>query len=147
MDKTLTFSNAVALFLFNNVPIAGIGDVAGLLGSSADGSFYLSLYTASPGADGLQDDNEAAYTNYIRIAIARTAVGWNVVGGSASNAGQALWAVAGSTGEELTHWGVGTAPSGPGYLLGSARLPGVPLVVTAGEAPNADAGALKWGES
>ena len=147
MNKTLTFSNAIAKMLFNNVAIAGIGDVAGILGSAVDGVLYLSLHTASPGSDGLQDVNEAAYTNYVRIAVARTVSGWVVVGGTASNAAQALWASAGSAGEEITHWGVGTTVSGSTYLLASDRLPGPALVTVVGQSPQADIGALKWSES
>lgn len=147
MNKTLTFRNAIAKLLFNNVDIAGIGDAGGLLGSVVDGVFYLSLHTASPGSDGLQDVNEAAYTNYVRIALARTVSGWDVVGGTASNAVQALWASPGSAGEEISHWGIGTTASGAGYLLGSGRLPGPPLIVIVGQAPSADVGALKWSES
>ena len=148
MDKTNTFSNAMAQLLFNNVDIALIGDAAGILGSAADGLFYLSLHTASPGkTGGLQNANEAAYTNYLRIAIARTVSGWDVVGGTASNASQALWASAGTAGEVITHWGVGTAASGDGYLLGSDKLPGLGLTTVIGQQPSADAGALKWSES
>ena len=147
MNKTLTFRNAIAKLLFNNVAITGIGDAAGLLGSAVAGVFYLSLHTASPGSDGLQNANEAAYTNYVRIALARTVSGWTVVGGTASNAIQALWASAGSAGEEITHWGIGTTASGATYLLGSGKLPGPPLVTVVGQQPQADVGALKWSES
>ncbi len=147
MNKTLTFSNAIAKMLFNNVAIAGIGDAGGLLGSAVDGVFYLSLHTASPGSDGLQDANEVTYTNYVRIALARTVSGWDVVGGTASNAVQALWASPGSAGEKISHWGVGTDAAGAGYLLGSGKLPETPLTVVVGQPPSADVGALKWSES
>ncbi len=147
MDKTLTFRNAIAKLLFNNVDIALIGDAAGILGSTVGGVFYLSLHTASPGSDGLQNVNEATYTNYVRIAIARTVSGWTVVGRTASNAIQALWASAATGGEVITHWGIGTAASGATYLLASDRLPGLGLTVVVGQQPQAAIGALKWSES
>lgn len=147
MSKTLTFRNDLLQHLFNNVPLAGIGDAGGLLGSAADGAFYLSLHTASPGKDGDQEANEAAYTSYVRIAVARTAGGFTVVGDRVSNAAQALWAAATGGDEDITHWGVGTSLSGAGYLLASGKFPGAPLHVESSIRPQADAGALGWTET
>ena len=63
--------------LLNNTTIAGIGDVTGLVGSSADGNLYLSLHTADP-AGGNQTTNEAAYASYDRVAVARDGTQWTI---------------------------------------------------------------------
>ncbi len=144
MSTTTTFKNDSLLHLFNNAPLAGIGDIDGLLGSAVPGFFHLSLHTSSPGLDGLQTANEAAYTSYLRIAVVRNSGGWTVVGPQVSNTVQALWALATGGDELITHWGVGTDLAGAGYLLASGTFPGAPLRVIAGIRPQADAGALKW---
>lgn len=144
MSTTTTFRNDWLKLLFNNDAFAGIGDAGGLLPSAADGVFYLSLHTSSPGKDGLQTDNEAAYTSYLRIVVARTTGGWTVLGDVVSNTAQALWASATGGDEKITHWGVGTDAAGDGYLLASGAFPGAPLRVISGIQPQADAGALTW---
>ena len=42
------------------------------------------LHTASPGAGGNQSTSEAAYTGYLRVAMARTSSGFTVSGNSAT---------------------------------------------------------------
>lgn len=64
--------------LFVNSNAANIGDATGLRGSSTAGSLYVSLHTADPGATGDQTTNEASYTSYARVAVARTSGGWTV---------------------------------------------------------------------
>ncbi len=86
-------------------------------------NLYLSLHNANPGGAGSQTTNETAYTNYARLAVARTAGGWTVTTGSGttlSNAGNAAasnFAQCGATGDSLTHWGLGLSSSGAGTLL------------------------------
>lgn len=99
------------------------GGCSSLLGSSADGNLYLSLHTADPGEDGDQTTDEAAYTNYARVAVPRTAAGWDVTNGVASLVSTASFPQAGATTPELiTHIGIGTAASGAGKLLWSGAL-------------------------
>lgn len=64
--------------VFNNANAANIGDSTGLRGSSTAGSLYVSLHTADPGAGGNQTTNEAAYTSYARVAVARSSAGWTI---------------------------------------------------------------------
>lgn len=56
--------------LFQNIAFQGVGDAGGLLPSVTAGSLYIALFTASA---------ECAYTDYARVAVARSAVGWTVV--------------------------------------------------------------------
>jgi hypothetical protein len=89
-------------------------------------NLYLSLHNADPGTGGNQTTSETAYTNYVRLAVARSTAGWTV-GGSAptvnvTNAGTVTFAQCGASGDTLTHVGVGLASSGAGTLLLSAPI-------------------------
>lgn len=48
--------------LFANTDWANIGDATGLVQSTSDGNFYLSLHTSSPGESGDQTTNEISYS-------------------------------------------------------------------------------------
>ena len=84
---------------------------------------YWSLHNANPGAAGSQTTSETAYTNYARISTARTTGGFTVTTGSGTtfssvaNAVTLTFATCGTTGDTLTHWGLGLSSSGAGTLL------------------------------
>lgn len=59
---TTAAANGFLLLLLNNTDWANIGDASGLQNSAADGNFYLSLHTGSPGEGGSQTTSEIAYT-------------------------------------------------------------------------------------
>jgi hypothetical protein len=59
---TTAAANKFLLLFFNNTDWAVVGDAAGLQNSSAAGSLYLSLHTASPAESGNQSTNEISYT-------------------------------------------------------------------------------------
>ena len=122
MSKTNTLENDLLLLIFNNVDIALIGDAAGLQNSASAGSLYISLHTAEPGEAADQTTNETAYTNYARIAVARSGAGWTVSGNSVSNAAAITFALCGITGATITHFGIGTDSAGAGKLLYSGPL-------------------------
>jgi hypothetical protein len=141
MSKSNTFENDMLQLIFNNVDIAMIGDAAGLQNSAAAGSLYVSLHTADPGEAGDQTTNETAYTNYARVAVARTVGGWTVTGNAVANAALVQFAQCGVTGATLTHFGVGTDSSGAGKLLYSGALT-ASLAVSSGIQPQFAAGDL-----
>ena len=122
MSKTNTFENDLLLLVFNNTDITLIGDAAGLQNSAGAGSLYVSLHTADPGEAGSQTTNETAYTNYTRVAVARSGSGWTVSGNQVSNAAAIAFAACGVTGATITHFGIGTDASGAGKLLYKAPL-------------------------
>jgi hypothetical protein len=122
MSKSNAAETALLALLFNNTDFAGIGDAGGLQNSAADGSFYISLHTADPGEAGTQLTSETAYTNYARVAVARTAAGWTVSGATATNFAQISFPQCGATGATITHVGIGTASSGAGVLMYSGAL-------------------------
>jgi hypothetical protein len=119
MPKSTTFSNDLALLIFNATAIANIADNASAAPAT---SLYLSLHTATPGIGGSQLTNEAAYTNYARIAITRNGAGWTVASGAATNAALAQFPQCGASGATLTHVAIGTALSGAGKVLYAGAL-------------------------
>lgn len=70
--------------LFENSDWANIGDASGLQGSSTAGSFYVALFTADPTDAGTQT-NEADYTGYARVAVARSGSGWSTSSDTVDN--------------------------------------------------------------
>jgi hypothetical protein len=141
MSKSNTFENDLLQLIFNNVDITLIGDAAGLQNSAAAGSLYVSLHTADPGEAGNQTTNETAYTNYARVAVARTVGGWTVSGNTVSNTALVQFPQCGVTGATLTHFGVGTDSAGAGKLLYSGSLT-ASLAVSSGIQPQFAAGDL-----
>lgn len=141
MSKSNTFENDLLQLIFNNVDVALIGDAAGLQNSATAGSLYVSLHTADPGEAGAQNTSETAYTNYARVAVARTVGGWTVSGSTVSNAALVQFPQCGVTGATLTHFGVGTDSSGAGKLLYSGALT-ASLAVSSGIQPQFAAGDL-----
>ncbi len=141
MSKSNTFENDLLLLVFNNTDITLIGDAAGLQNSATAGSLYVSLHTADPGEAGDQTTNETAYTNYARVAVARSGAGWTVTGNAVANAALVQFPQCGVTGATLTHFGVGTDSSGAGKLLYSGAL-SASLAVSSGIQPQFAAGDL-----
>ena len=94
--------------LFINLALPNLGDAAGLQPSAGAGSFFTSLLTALP-AETVSDQtsNEATYTPYARIGVARSAAGWTVAAGVVDNDSPITYATATSGSDTLTHFGLG----------------------------------------
>jgi hypothetical protein len=122
MSASNTFETALLNLIFSNTDITDIGDAAGLQGSATAGSLYVSLHTSDPGEAGDQTTNETVFTNYARVAVARSGAGWTVSGNNASNAAAVSFPQCGATGATLTHFGIGTDSAGAGTLLFSGAL-------------------------
>lgn len=141
----MSMSNAAeAAFLdllFLNIDWANVGDAGGLQNSVAAGSFYLALHTADPGEAGDQTTNEVAYTNYVRVAVPRTAGGFSRAGNVISNAALVQFATCGVTGATATHWSVGVASAGASQIIVSGAL-GSSLVISNTIQPQFAIGAL-----
>jgi hypothetical protein len=141
MSMTNAAEAALLDLLFLNVDWANIGDAAGLQNSATAGSFYISLHTSDPGEAGNQSTNEASYTGYARIAIARTAGGWTRSVSTISNTALAQFAQCTGGSATVTHFGVGTDLSGTGNLLLKGALTSS-LAISSGIQPQFAAGAL-----
>jgi hypothetical protein len=124
MSKGNTFENDLLLLLFNNTDIADIGDAAGIQNSATAGSLYIALHTADPGEAGTAATNETAYSNYNRVAVARSGAGWTVSGNSVTNAAQITFPQCGASGATITHVSitVGGTPTSATKILYSGAL-------------------------
>ena len=119
MSKGNTFENDLLQLIFNATAIANIADNAS---SSPLTNLYVSLHTGDPGEGGDQTTNEATYTSYARVAVARTSGGWTVTDNSVSPAANIDFPAATGGSETLTHAAIGTASSGAGKILYSGAL-------------------------
>lgn len=118
MSKGNTTENDLVKFIFNNVAMPSYGS-----------NLYLSLHTADPGEGGDQTTNEANYTSYARVAIARDNTGWVVSGNQASNDDLVQFPQCTGGSNTITHVAVGTQSSGAGQILYSGAL-NAPLSVS-----------------
>jgi hypothetical protein len=110
------------LLLFNNTAAANIGNAGGLQPSSVAGSLYVSLHTGDPGTTGDQTVNEANYTGYARVAVARSGAGWTVTSATAANTAAVTFGLCTAGTNTIEYFGVGTAVSSTGDLLYSFPL-------------------------
>lgn len=139
MPKSTSTCNNILALIFNATAWA---DIAENDTSSPLANLYLSLHTADPGVGNNQTTNETAYTNYARVAVARTTGGWDAPSGAATaNAALVQFAQCGVTGATLTHVAIGTASSGAGTVLYAGALSSS-LAVANGIQPQFAAGAL-----
>jgi len=115
-------SDMLKLFL-NATPIA---DLAADDQTAPATTLTVALHTADPGEAGTQATNETAYTNYVRVTVARTSGGWAIAGGnpdpaSASPVANIDFAECGATpGAAITHFSVGTGVAD--YLMFSGTV-------------------------
>ncbi len=122
MSATNQFETDVLKLIFTNTTLANIGDGTGLVGSTANGSFYISLHTSDPGETGSQTTNEVAYTAYARVAVARTPAGFTVSANVVSNASQVTFPTCAGSTATATHFGIGTASTSTGNLIFKGAL-------------------------
>lgn len=145
MSKSNSLETSFLKHIFQNVAIANVGDATGLPAAATAGSLYISLHVADPGEGGSQTTNEASYTSYARVAVARTTGAWSESSGTVSNlAAISFPACTGGT-NTITHFGIGTDSSGTGTLLYSGALT-ASLSVSTGITPSFSIGSLTVSE-
>ncbi len=111
------FEDDLLDLIFTNVAAPNVGDAGGLQPSVGAGNFHVSLMTALP-AESVSDQttNEATYTPYARVAVARSLAGWTVAAGVVDNDAAITFPQATSGSDTVTHFGLGFAASGAGFL-------------------------------
>ena len=91
--------------------------------------------------------SEATYTNYARVAVARSAAGFTISGTAptqAANAAAVTFPTCGTTGNTITYFGISTTASGAGELYFSGALTSpASLAVANGITPSFAIGQLK----
>jgi hypothetical protein len=138
------FENALALLLFNNTTITGIGDAGGLVGSTSAGSTRLSLHTvALTDADTSMLTNEVAYTTYARPTQARSGSGWTVTNDTVTNAALIQFGEMTAGGPDtVVHLGLGFKADDDVLRLHQDLTND--LVINNGVNPQFAIGALQW---
>jgi hypothetical protein len=97
--KKDAFATDLLELIFTNANIANIGDSTGLRGSATAGNFHIALYTTAPTAS--TEGTETVYTNYARVAVARSGAGWTVSGNNCYNTAAITFNQCGATGATL----------------------------------------------
>ncbi len=131
MSASNAFETNILKLIFQNVNLANMGDATGLRGSSSAGVLYISLHTADPGEAGSQTTNEATFSSYARVSVARTSGAWDVTGDTVSNLAAITFPECDGGSNTITHFGIGSDSSGTGNLFFSGAL-GSSLIVSNG---------------
>lgn len=139
MPKSTTTCNNLVNLMYRATAWANVADNAS---SSPLTQTYVGLHTANLTAGtNSQAENETAYTNYARVAVARS-TGWAAAsGGATSNASTISFAQCGVTGATLTHVSVGVGSSGATAVWHYGAL-NSSLAVSSGITPQFAASAL-----
>lgn len=139
MPKSTATCNSIVNLMYRATAWANVADNAS---ASPLTNTYVSLHTATPTAGtNQQTENETAYTNYARQAVARS-TGWDAAsGGATANAASISFPQCGVTGATLTYVATGTASSGVGTVWHFGAL-NSSLAVSSGITPQFAAGAL-----
>lgn len=131
--------------ILNNTTWAGMGDTTGIVGSGTAGSFFVALHTSDPTDAGTQTSNEATYTGYARVAVARSSSGFTCSTTSgvttAVNASAVNFPACTAGSNTITHFSVGKASTGTGEILFVGPL-SASLAVSTGITPNFATGQL-----
>jgi hypothetical protein len=140
MSMTNAAEQALLDLLFLNTDFANIGDASGLQNSATAGSFYISLLEADPGETGAVT-NESTYTDYARVAVARSGAGFSRTSSTISNAALVSFPASSGGSSTVTHFGIHTASSGSGNMIFSGALT-ASRTITSGNTPQFAAGQL-----
>lgn len=129
MSKSNALENSWLLLYFNGTTIA---DLAENDTTSPATNITVALHTSDPGEAGIMTTNEATYTSYARVTVARTAGGWTVTGNSTSPVANIDFPTATGGSETITHFSVG---SGVANNLGYSGTVTPNIVVSNGVTP------------
>lgn len=83
MSIANTTENAIMLLIFNATAWGNYADNAA---SSPQTNIHVGLHEGDPGETGTMSTNEADYTSYARVNVARSGSGWTVTNNSVSPA-------------------------------------------------------------
>lgn len=144
MPKSTPTCNSIINLMYRAAAWANVADNAA---ASPLANTHVGLHTGNlTAATNSQAENETAYTNYARQAVARS-TGWDAAsGGATQNAATISFPQCGVTGATLTHVSVGVATSGATAVWHYGAL-NASLAVSAGITPQFAAGALTITES
>lgn len=108
MSKGNNLETDILALIFNATTIP---DIAENDTTTPATNLTVALHTGDPGEAGTQLTNEATYTSYARVNVARTGGGWAVSGNSVTPAAAITFPAATGGSETITHFSVGTGVS------------------------------------
>ena len=111
MSKSNTLENQVVALLFNGTAIPW-----------SNVNLFVALHTADPGEAGDQTTNEATYTGYARVAVARNSGGWTVAGNQSGNTAEITFPECTGGSNTITHVSIGLVVSGASQILYTGAL-------------------------
>lgn len=120
-----TFENDLMKLIFNATAIANVADNAA---SSPLTNLSVALHTSDPGETGDQTTNEATYTSYARVSVARTSGGWTVTNNSVSPVATIAFPAGTGGSGTVTHFSVGPTGGGATKIFFSGTV--TPNIVT-----------------
>lgn len=129
MSKSNALETSILQLLFNATALA---DLAENDSTSPATTLTVSLHTADPGEAGDMSTNEANYTSYARVTVARTSGGWTITGNSVSPVANISFPAATGGSNTITHFGVGTGVA-DNLMYSGTVTPNI--VVTSGVTP------------
>jgi hypothetical protein len=138
MGATNSFESEIVRHILLNEAIPDIGNAGGLPASSVDGNIYIALFTQNPGEAG-DITNEATYTGYARVAVARGS-GWTESEGNAQNVAAITFPECTGGSEDLTYFGICKTLAGDDMIF-HGELPS-PFPISQGMQPQYDIGQL-----
>jgi hypothetical protein len=144
MSLSNTAESDFLLLTFNNTNWANLGDATGLRGSTTAGSFYIGLSTGTLTETSTQTTTEATFTNYARVAVARSAGGWTISGTAptqAANTAAVTYPTCGASGNTVTDFCIGRDAAGAGEILWYGALTSS-LIINSGITASFAIGAL-----
>jgi hypothetical protein len=123
-----TFESDCLKLIFTATPITGIADNASITPYT---NLYVSLHTADPGTGGDQTTSEATYAGYTRVAVARSAAGWQVTGNIVSPVSTITFPTSSSGGTETeAFFAIGVNASGVVVTNGTIPQLGTATAIT-----------------
>jgi len=139
MPKSTPTCNSIINLMYSATAWATVADNAA---STPLANTYVALHTGNlTAATNSQAENETAYTNYARKAVARS-TGWDAAAsGATANDATISFPQCGVTGATLTHVSTGVAVSGATAVWHYGAL-NSSLAVSSGITPQFAAGAL-----
>jgi len=145
MSASNLFETALLALIFENADAANVGDATGLRGSSTAGVFHISLHVGSPGETGDQTTNEAAYTDYDRVSVARASAQWTASGNTVDNDNAITFPECTGSSSSVDAFGIGSTAFTDSPNAGDLFIYGTvspTLAVSTGITPEFAAGAL-----
>ncbi len=111
MSKSNALENQIVTLVFNGTALPW-----------SNVNLFVAMHTADPGEAGDQTTNEATYTGYARVSVARDSGGWTVSGNQASNTAEITFPECTGGANTITHVSVGLAGTSTSQILYKGAL-------------------------